>query len=184
MNTTENDKLRLTQKDSDFIEALIKRNQGVMCAAVRSVLQENYNVLGEDCIAEIYLLCCQKIRVLKNHENPDGWLAVASKRVSLAVNRKYKERLSRTADYEPINADSQIDVFEEALYDSWLEGGAIEKLLSVLTPREREIYELVYLKRMKAVDVATLLGVSGSTVRNTTASIRRKLENAIKEKFY
>ncbi len=184
LNTIENGKLRLTADEAEFIKDLIIRNESVIRAVVRSELHEDFDLLGEDCVAEIYLLACKKVAVLKNHENPEGWLSVASRRVAQNVKRKNATISEHYIDTEVTDIAGKNDIFEEALYNVWIENGSIDKLLGVLTPREREIYELVYKKRIKSNEAANILGVSDSTVRNTAASIRRKIKDAAKDMLY
>ena len=60
-----------------------------------------------------------------------------------------------------------------------MEDGSIDKLLNTLTPHEREIYDLIYKKRLSSKEVAILMGTSDSTIRNTVAKIKQKIKNAI-----
>ncbi len=179
MKTSEKESFHLTPEEADYIEDLIIRNEYMIRAAVKSVLQEKYEYLGEDCISEIYYLACKKIKKLKKHEKPDAWIIVASRKVALNEARKYNTYINHTTDEKVINIPAIDTVFEDALYNIWLEEGVIDKLLNLLTPHERKIYELLYKKRLPPKEVAKIIGVSESTIRNINSTIKKKIKKAI-----
>ena len=150
LKVNQNKKFHLTTEESGYIEELIIRNEFIIRAEVRSVLQEKFEQIGEDCISELYLLACEKIEVLKQHENPDGWIIVASRNIAHNMARKHNTLLNRTRDEEITNISLEDDVFEDAVYSIWMTNGAIEKLLDTLTPHERKVYELIYIKHLKS----------------------------------
>lgn len=184
MKTNEKEKLRLTADEAEYIKELIIRNEYVIRAEVRSVLREKYEQIGEDCIAEIFFLACKKTAVLKKHENPDAWIALASRKVAQNMARKHNTHLNRTTDEEITDLCVEDNVFEDALYDIWMENGSVNKLLNTLTPHERKIYDLLYKRRLPSKEVARIMGVSDSTIRNTAATIRRKVRNALETKLF
>lgn len=179
MKTNEKEVFRLTSDEAEYIKDLIIRNEYIIRAEVKLALQDKFDQIGEDCISEIYLLACKKITVLKKHEKPDAWITVAAKRVAQNMARKHNTLLNRLTDEEIIDIGTNDTVFEDALYNIWMEEGSIDKLLNTLTPHEREIYNLIYKKRLPSNEVAELMGTSGSTIRNTDAKIKMKIKNAI-----
>lgn len=184
MKVTESQKLRLTAEEAGYIEELILRNEYIIRAEVRSVLQDKFEQIGEDCISEIYLLACEKITVLKKHKNPDGWIVVAARNVAHNMARKHNTILNRTSEHILENIHIGEDVFDDALYNIWMRDGSIEKLINTLTPHEREIYELIYIKRLKPKEAAKLMCISDSTVRNIVAMIKKKIKNALETKLF
>ena len=70
--------------------------------------------------------------------------------------------------------------YEEVMFNMWLENGSIERLLSILTPHERKIYELLYKKCLNSNEVAKIMNTSSSTIRNTKSVIKKKINEAIK----
>ncbi len=184
MNTNEKEVFRLTADEAEYIEDLIMRNEYVIRAAVKLVLREKFEQVGEDCISEICVLACKKIAILKKHENPDAWIAVASRKVAQNVARKHTTITKKTRHDEITDKGSLSDVFEDAVYNIWMEDGAIDKLLNTLTPHEREIYDLIYKRRLTAKTAADSLGISASTVRNTVAIIKRKIKSAVETKLF
>lgn len=171
----------LSSEDCDYIEKLILKNEAIVRAVIRSALGEKFDQIGEDCISELYLLACTKIDLLKKHENPVGWLVVASRNITLNALRKHNTRLSRASDEEISHIRAKDNVFESALYNIWLKDGAIDKLLATLTPHEKEIYDYLYRKRLPAKKVAEIMGLSDSTIRNINAGIRKKIKDGMSD---
>lgn len=184
MDTNEKKTVCLTSEEAEYINELLERNEYIIRAQIRTVLKEKFNQIGEDCISELYLLACEKVSVLKTHKNPDAWLVIASKNVANNMARKHTALLQNITDEEITNVKIETDVFEDALYNIWIQEGSIERLLSLLTPREREIYDLLYKERQTAKQVSEKLGVSDSTVRNIALAIKKKIKNAIETKLF
>lgn len=184
MKTNEIEKFRLTADEAEYIKDLIIRNQYVIKSEVRMILRDKFEQIGEDCISEIYFLACKKISVLKKHEKPDAWIALASRKVAQNMARKHNTLLKNSTNVEITDIVVKDDVFEDALYNIWMENGAIDMLLNTLTPHEHEIYSLIYKKRLSSKEVAKIMGVSDSTVRNIVATIKRKIKTAIKTKLF
>ena len=171
----------LIPEECNFIETLILKNESIVRSVLKSALCEKFDQLGEECIGDLYLLMCEKIDKLKQHENPDAWMIVAVKNIAFNAIRKYNLRLKHTSNEELTDIPVPDNVFERALYDIWLQDGFIDKLLDKLTPHERQIYNYLYRKRLPTKKVAEMLGVSESTIRNINATIKKKIKNGIKE---
>ena len=184
LNSKGKDVFRLEPHEAEYIRDLIIRNQFIIRHTVKSVLNDKFDQIGDDCISEIYFLACKKISILKKHEKPDAWITVASRKVAQNMVRKYNTVLNKTADEEITDITSEDNVFEDALYNIWLEEGAIDKLLNTLTPHEREIYNLIYKNRLSSKEVAKIMAVSDSTIRNTVATIKLKIKKSIETKLF
>ena len=183
MNNADKHNYVLTSEECDYIEKLIIKNESILRSVIRSALGERFDQLGEECMSDLYLLMCEKINKLKNHENPDGWIVVAAKNIALNAIRKHNTQLKHTSAEERIDIPVEDNVFESALYNIWLKDGVIEKLLDKLTPHEREVYNYLYRKRLPSKKVAELMGVSHSTIRNINANIKRKIKREMNEKI-
>lgn len=180
----ENSKQKLTPEESEFLHTLFTANKKNIKRAVWAVLKDNFKLYGEDCISEVCLLAIEKVKTLKSHDNPSGWLVVASKKVAANYIRKEYTRLKNTGKeiiYDiPTDANA---VFEDALYDIWMENGTIESLIQGLAPREKEVYGLLYLEGLTSQQAGQRLGISASTVRSIDAGIKDKIKYAVKKKI-
>lgn len=179
-----NKKIVITAEDELFINDLITNNVYIIKSQMRRVFGRHYDRFAEDCISEIYLLLCEKVAAVKNHENPVGWLSMTSKYVARNLMRREMLRGGCPAPENHAETPTAVDVFEEAVYNIWVEQNAVDKILDVLPPRELEIYGLLYKEKLKPKEVAEQLGISVNTVWVINSSIRNKVEKAIKEKLF
>lgn len=180
----EKNKQKLTPEESEFLHDLLTKNKKNIRRAVFVVLKDNFKLYGEDCISEVSLLAIKSVKVLKKHKNPSGWLVVASKKVAANYIRKEYTRLKNTGIeiiYDiPTDANA---IYEDALYDIWMENGTIEMLIQELTPREKEVYSLLYQEGLTSKQAGERLGISASTVRNIAVGIKDKIYYAVKKKL-
>lgn len=168
----------LTEKQRAFLDGLIRENKHYISNTVLNTLGKPFSFLYEDCISELYLLACLKIDVAETHPNPAAWIIVCARLTAHTVIQKRKREMAEVTLDEDIPDNG--DVFDEALYNIWIENGTALKIINELTPREREVYNLVYIKGKKPEEAAKLLGISHSTVRN----IRKQLKEKITKKVY
>ncbi len=174
----------LTQEDACFIEKLIKENLSSIKNTIYNTLGQQYKYLAEDTVNELYLLMCRKIEILKNHDCPKAWLIVASKRVSQGMINKQKREMPTVSPENISRHIGKSDIFEDAVYDIWLENKVPEKLISRLTKREREIYHKIYIENKEPNDIAKELNISASSVRNIHKNLRDKIKDDIKRKNF
>lgn len=181
MKNTNKRNVVLTERQSMFVIELLESYGNLAKIIAQSTLGNYYSYLLEDCIAELYLLICEKIAIIEKHPNPKAWIIVAAKTTALKLIKKHKkDSLSQSLDLD-VASDliDETDVFEEALYDIWLEEKVPEKIISSLTKRERVIYQKLYIEKKKPKIVAKELGISVSTVWNFNKLIKEKIKNKI-----
>ncbi len=184
MNNAEKRTYALTSEECKFVENLIANNEYIVRSVLRSALGEKFDQLGAECISDLYILLCEKIRFLKQHENPDGWMVVAAKNIALNAIRKHNTLINHAIAAEITDIRVEDNVFENALYSIWLNDGVIDKLLDKLTPHEREIYDYLYRERLTSKQVAEIMKTSDSTIRNINARIRKKIQKELNEKYF
>ena len=168
----------LTEKQRSFLDGLIRENKHYISNTVLNTLGSAFSCLYEECISELYLLACLKINIAEAHPNPAAWIIVCARLTAHTVMQKRKKDALNVPPDEDICDDR--DVFDEALYNIWIENGVASKLIEELTPREKEVYNLIYIKGKRPEEAAKLLGISHSTVRN----IRKQLKEKITKKVY
>lgn len=174
----------LTQEDACFIEKLIEENMHDIKNVIYNTLGQQYRYLAEDTVNELYLLVCQKVDILKAHDCPKAWLLVASKRVSKGMINKQKREMPSVSPENISLYMGKSDIFEDAVYDIWLENKVPEKLISRLTKREQEIYHKIYIENKKVKDVATELNITDNAVRNIHKNLRDKIKDDINQKNF
>ena len=184
MRKKSDERILLTLEEARFIDGLIERNRSVLGNIIKFSLGEDFDHLWEDCLSETYLLACRKIDVLKAHENPDGWIINAAKKNAGNMkrnNNKYKSNIS--IEKLPELPDEQ-NVFEEAVFNIWMEKKVPSILISRLSKREKEVYELFYIEHKTTDEIAKRLGINVSTVRNIKKNIVDKIKYDIKQKNF
>lgn len=184
MDTIDKEKFRLTAEEAEFIKDLIIKNEYIIRAEIRAALQEHFAQIGEDCISEVYLLACRKIKVLKNHTAPDAWIIVAAQKVAQSEARKLYMKINSKFSEIPQDLPMKNDTFEEALYNIWLDNHSLEKLFDLLTQHEKDVYDLLYNQRLTSKQAAEIMNVSDSTIRNIHSMIKKKIKNGIDTELF
>ena len=178
MKAEENKTRKLNKEESDFIKALVLRNDALIRNVLKGVFADRYLQLTDECIAETYLLACERAEVLKDHPNPDGWIIKAAKTKALELNRK--DRDGRTVPLDRAEARSvDTTVEDEAQYNIWKERFYISEVLGELSKREKQIYYLIYMRRVTVAEAAKELGISAKTVLNVKRKIVAKVEKLL-----
>ena len=76
-------------------------------------------------------------------------------------------------------SDSE-DLLEDIVYENWIQQGVIEELLSRLSPREQEVYELLFVRGFSIREAAKELHIQESTLRSTKQNLIDKIKRDIK----
>ena len=172
----------LTASQRDFVQHLISENQGAVYYTIKSVLGEVYGYLTEDSVGKLYLLVCEKIKVVENHPCPKAWLLVAAKVTALYMIKNNRKDLD-LVPLERASSAASDPTYEEALFEIWLDNNVSQKLLNTLTKREMQIYHKLYVENKDAETAAAELGLNVSTVRSFKQLIKAKLHEHINKKI-
>lgn len=171
----------LSAEDSVLLRLLIEENDKTVKAVIYSTLGEQYSYVAEEAVAELYLLACEKINKIKTYHSPKAWLMIAAKRVAWGVIKKHKKDL-RVAAYDALSEESsKDDVFEDAVYAIWIEDKVPEKIIALLTKREREVYHKLYIEEKSPAEAAEELGVKINLINNVRKNLKDKIKDAVKQ---
>ena len=184
MDTNNGKNIVLTKSDARFIADLIERYESSIKNIIYNTLGSEKIYLAEDTISEVYLLMCQKIEILKAHESPKAWVLVAAKRVAQGILAKNRREISTVPLDEVENHLGGTDVFEEAVYEIWLENKVPEKLIANLSKREREVYYKIYIEGKTPKETAEELDISLNAVHNIHKNLKDKIKYDIKRKNF
>ncbi len=184
MNTKQKDNRPLSEEEVLFIEKLIIENRKIIKNIIYNILGERYKHHAEDAVCDVYLLMCQKIDVLKNHNAPRAWIFVAARYVARGVVRNNKKH-DNTIPIDMIeDFPSDINVEEEATYRIWLSDKVPEKLIKSLTKREQQVYQKLYIEGKTPKQAAVELNLTANAVYNFNKNIRDKIKYAVKRKMF
>ncbi len=181
MNKKSKTAFQLTPEQAEFLSNLIINNKSVIAHSIKAVLTDTFSYLYEECISETYLTACENIDKVYNHENPVGWIIVTAKHTAKRLMKAHWRDLYVYPLDDDIR-DDKTDVTEEALYNDYIRNHTQEKLIQLLTDREKEIYNLFYIEHMDANAIGKRLNISPNTVWAVTHNIRNKIINAAKNK--
>ncbi|MFN7999111.1 MAG: sigma-70 family RNA polymerase sigma factor [Bryobacteraceae bacterium] len=129
--------------------------------------------IAEDCVQETFLRLYKELCAGKTVENPKGWsLAV----IRVQVRIRMAKLRTEAAGGDLTNSLEQIPDPSEA-QDVESPEEVLRQLCTVLTKREEEVLFL-RLAEMKYKEIATVLGISSSSVNTLLARALRKLQQS------
>lgn len=140
--------------------------------------------MAEDALSELCLVACENVQTLKNHVCPKAWLIITAKFVSITLTREYQKKCKHLPINELMVGSKELDVFEEVLFSTWTENDAPQKLISLLTKREAQVYKMLYQEGKSVKEIAQELNVVENTVRNIHKHLRDKIPDAIKRNIF
>lgn len=169
----------LSSEEAARLENILIDRIHIIRYAIVKVFGVTYDYLVDDCVGEVLLLACKKSDILLNHSNPGGWLVNASKNVAYNMIRKYQNDTKNVPIDDLLTVSSPEDVFEDMIFEDWIDKRVPDLLLSRLTNREREIYDMLFVQKKAPQEIADELHISVSTVRNIKKSIVDKIKNDV-----
>jgi RNA polymerase sigma-70 factor (ECF subfamily) len=158
----------LTSGDKAAWDAFVRDHARLVFAAVRSFARET--VEAEDLAQEVFVrLCKDGYRLLKTYDPARAgfstWLTIVAR--STARDALRRRRPVQVPVEDAPEAQLAVDPDEPA-----------EKLnipKELLSPRQREVLELMYEREMDVAEIAAALGVDTQTVRSTHHKAMLKL---------
>lgn len=169
----------LTSEDAARLENILMDRIRIIRYTIVKIFGVTYDYLVDDCVSEVLLLACEKSDTLLNHSNPGGWLVNASKNVAYNMIRKHQNDTKNVPIDDLLSVVSTDDVLEDMIFEDWMEKKVSDLLLSRLTNREREIYDMLFVQKKAPQEIADELHISVSTVRNIKKSIVDKIRNDV-----
>lgn len=141
---------------------------------------------AEDCVGEVFFRAHDNIDKLMIHPNPHGWIFKTAQLVVKEVIRKSCGRRKMTV---------LIDSFEsEELY--YRSGNSVrtklpdtdiaaakQKILSAMNEKDRELYDLIYVKKLTSSALSEITGRPIPTLRVQKSRLKEKLVKLVKEYF-
>ena len=172
---------KLSVQESEQLGVFLWKNRNVIRKIINNCLGKQFDYLLEDCEGEVLLIAVEHGVELLEHQNPVGWLVLTSKNIASNARRKEIARMKNTSDTFPEQIHKQENLFEEVVFENWIKDEVTQELLSHLTTREREIYELMFVKALSTKEICEQLQITESTVRNTKKNIMDKIKKDIED---
>lgn len=169
----------LSPADTERLRDLIWTHRNVIQKILFDILHPDFSYMIEDCESEVMLIAVEQAHELLSHTAPAGWFIVATRNVAHAACRKEIKRIKNDAPTEGVELKTAEDPLENILYKEWVKNGVVDQLLSHLTPREREVYDLAFVENKSTKDIAGQLHIRESTVRNIRKNIMDKIKRDV-----
>ncbi|WP_330029966.1 RNA polymerase sigma factor [Frisingicoccus sp.] len=164
MNINDYGKLRAGQKA--FVETLVGETEASV-AKMLSKMTDDYPMV-EDVMIATWTLVCQKVSVLENHANPQGWIMKAAKYCMLKDLEK-RRRINQREAFVPNPAEISPECEEIKEFE------LLESLKSYLTEEERAVFLMRYYYDLSYSEMAGHLQISETAVRKRVSRAVQKL---------
>lgn len=152
------------------------------CLSTAQCNKYDAEVLTQD----VFLLFKQKCDTLED-EHIDRWLTVVAK---YKVNEYFKKKKK---SYSVISLDESLAEIEDRDIESMFEENFpdsdeelqkyINIILKALTPKERELYKMIFTEKKKYREIAEELNISEEAVTSRAVRMKRKIRTLIKLMF-
>lgn len=122
--------------------------------------------LAEEIVQDVFLNIWTKRDTLSQVVHFRAYLFTSTRNIVIDALRKKasEERLAREAGH-PITYESSFDMLLSKQYET-----VLQTAVSRLTPRQREVYQLVHEMGLKREEVAAQLNISAETVKSVLAA--------------
>lgn len=138
----------------------------------------------EDCVQEVFLVAVKKLDELREHPKLIGWFTIASKNIAMKHNKKFmKEKyVNNEAFYDcPDTFCLEEQVVESIMFTQLIKQDAYKKIFDKLTHKEKELYNLRWIKHLSYEAIEYELGISQSAVKNRLLRLRKHIKAEIKK---
>ncbi len=160
-------------------------NKDWIIARVRAKLQSCPDEV-DDVVADISYHFC--VAILNNtiHTDCRGWLYAVTEN---CIKKKYEEmskKRNRYTEYKEENFECAEDYSsaEELFLDSLIPESVIEnlsiKIIDELKEAERQLYECIYVRKMKMKEIADKLEITVFAVRQRSTRLTKKIKKLVK----
>lgn len=173
-----NDEAKLVARaqagDEDAFTALYQAHAGIVRAVGRKMLRAEDL---DDLCQETFLLAFTRIRSFARNAQFRTWI------IRIAINRclmtlRQQRREHRGGRLAAADVDALAEHKSVCTRDPALENVParldVEKLLRRLNPKQRRIVEMAYLEDCPDAEIAALLGISQSCLRNTLSQVKQR----------
>ena len=129
-----------------------------------------------DLAQEVYMIFYRRMEKLNiNHPRLESWLYRVGQNLSYGYNRKKANRLTNSmgdTDFANEKSDSVLDLQKKEMYSQ------LNDFLNSLTDRERSIFVLHKIEKIKYNDLMAIFNISPRTLKRMISSVLQKLRNS------
>jgi len=137
----------------------------------------NDSTLAEDLVSEVFMDVWRRANSFKAQSQVSTWLLAIARNKSLSAMRV---RLDEQLDDEMATAIVDPADDAETVVNKWDRSAVVQRCLSQLSPRHREVIDLVYYHEKSIDEVARIVGAPENTVKTRMFYARRRMEKLLK----
>jgi len=137
----------------------------------------NDRTLAEDLVSEVFMDVWRRANSFKAQSQVSTWLLAIARNKSLSAMRV---RLDEQLDDEMATAIVDPADDAETTVNKWDRSAVVQQCLSQLSPRHREVIDLVYYHEKSIDEVARIVGAPENTVKTRMFYARRRMEKLLK----
>lgn len=176
----------LTKEERKFIDNLLKNNKDSLIRAASKLLQtKDVNDIS-DCLQEVSLCAIMNGKELISHPSPIGWLHKTVFNIAHDMKReadKHRTKLQSIDEVEYLITD-------ESFEDTQLEKMDYQKndihkqkasVLSKLTIRELDLYQLRYVEKREFSYIAEKYHTTPGCIRAWISQLKKKVKKLIRK---
>lgn len=176
----------LTKEERKFIDNLLRENKNVLIRAAAKHLQTTDTNDISDCLQEVSLCAIMNGKDLISHPSPVGWLHKTLFNIAHDMKRDADKRRAKLQSIEEVEflitdesfEDKQLDKMDYQKNDIYKQKASV---LSKLTIRELDLYQLRYVEKRKFSYIAEKYHTTPGCIRAWISQLKRKIKNLIKK---
>lgn len=165
---------QLKRKNPKALEFVVDNYGGLIKSVVQKTLF-NFENSGyiEECMNDVFLAIWENCNKFSGVNSFKAWIGAIAKYKAIDYQRKYIKSLYHE-NVEELELKEEADIDKELLQQEC--NKEIMKLLSNLTPSDRDIFIRKYFEEESTNHIAKELGLKSSAVNNRLSRGRRKLK--------
>lgn len=175
MKSTDN-RNKLSPAEVDRLSNLVIEHRNVIHRIIYNALSPQFTYLVDDCESDVILIAVEHAAELLSHPNATGWFVLTARNIAHNARRKEITRTHNLISVSEFKSKTEIEPLEDILYKDWINDGIPEELIARLAPREREVYNLIFVEHMSTKEISDKLCLRESTVRNIKKHIIDKIK--------
>jgi RNA polymerase sigma-70 factor (ECF subfamily) len=137
----------------------------------------NDSTLAEDLVSEVFIDVWRRANGFKGKSQVSTWLLAIARNKALSAMRV---RLDQQLDDEMATAIVDPADDAETTVNKGDRSAVVQQCLSELSPRHREVIDLVYYHEKSIDEVARIVGAPENTVKTRMFYARRRMEKLLK----
>lgn len=137
---------------------------------------------ADECTNSVFFIFSNKGQTLDDNAVYPWLMKTASNKLKEYYRKQEKENIVTYLDDISTIPSDDADLSDKIYTDEDIEA-AKEKLLSLLSDKEREMYECYFVKKMTYVEVAKKFGIDRNTASKRLHIIKKRLEDEARKMF-